>query len=163
MAKDILLTDYSKTPHLLSLESQILTQYQQLAIKLNKLADEIRRLNNTKTSIGNNNGSSNDNDKDSIDNSATLLVENLRDLESKLGLVYTFFQSSIYSMLMQREAKSQQHERDQLQEKDVDPQSLDYNLDPYSDNQHHNRDNDFHHDEYDQNDDDIANQTFTSP
>lgn len=92
MAPDLLSVDYSQNPHLLELESQILTQYQLLAVKLNTLSDEIRKLNvvNHQTL-----------EEGETDGAATQLAQNLRGLESKIGLVYTLFRGAVYTLFLQ--------------------------------------------------------------
>lgn len=94
MSKDVLSVDFSKNVALSELEGKVLTQYQQLAIKLKVLAEEIRRLNVA---------SEND-----VDGLATQLAQNLRGLESKLGLVYTLFRGAVYTLILQAQGEQKQ-------------------------------------------------------
>lgn len=133
MAQDLLSVDYSQNPQLLDLESQILTQYQSLAVKLNTLSDEIRKLhvvNQSQVEEGESEGA------------ATQLAQNLRGLESKIGLVYTLFRGAVYTLFLQGQ-------QDEVIDNEVEDQLayLDENYQSDKDEHEH----------------EVANQTFVSP
>lgn len=133
MAQDLLSVDYSQNPQLLDLESKILTQYQTLAVKLNTLSDEIRKLhvvNRQPVEEGENEGD------------ATQLAQNLRGLESKIGLVYTLFRGAVYTLFLQ----GQQNE---VRDYEVDEQFA------YLDENYQSDKDELEHE--------VANQTFVSP
>lgn len=88
---DLLAVDYHKFTDLLALERDLLVQYQQLAIKLKVLADEISKLTKRATS-------SHDSLLTPPPPPADSLLSNLRNLERKIGLVYTLFKTAVYSM-----------------------------------------------------------------
>lgn len=102
--KDILATDYSKSTLLSPTEAEILGQYQLLAAQLNTLSGEIKQLNST-TNISNPQGksSSSDDDNANTNGTADMLLDNLRNLEMKIGLVYTLFKGAVYSLFLQYE------------------------------------------------------------
>lgn len=97
--KDILEIEFSKAPQLTPLESEILTQYQRLAIQLNTLSREIRHLSTTNNELIAEQGSD---DKDTGGEAGELL-DNLRNLEMKIGLVYTLFKGAVYSLFLDNE------------------------------------------------------------
>lgn len=86
MSKQILSTDFSKSS-LQPLEIQVLTQYQLLAKQLITLNNEITKLTSSATD----------------DITAETLLDNVRILEKKIGLVYTFFQGAVYHIYMKNE------------------------------------------------------------
>lgn len=102
--KESLTTDYSAFGELLLIEKEILVQYQQLAVKLYKLSDEIAGLNK----------------KLSLEGSvpADALLGNMRNLERKIGLVYTLFKTAVYLMQIQNQElqESERQESGQPQE-----------------------------------------------
>lgn len=103
--KDVYATDYTKSKLLSPLEAQVLNQYQRLALQLNKLSNEIKLLN---TSQGHYNtgtgGSSSEENLDYINSQTSdQLLDNLRNLEMKIGLVYTLFKGAVYSLFLQYE------------------------------------------------------------
>lgn len=102
--KDILATDYSKSTLLSPTEAQILGQYQLLAAQLNTLSGEIKQLNST-TNISNPQGKSSSSDDGNVNTNGTAdkLLDNLRNLEMKIGLVYTLFKGAVYSLFLQYE------------------------------------------------------------
>lgn len=107
MGKECLSTDYQSQAGLLPLERDLLVQYQQLAIKLDRLANEIAKLNKRLPSL----------DGDSqAPPPAEALLGNMRNLERKIGLVYTLFKTAVYSM--------------QLRNKEMDEQANDYYVQP---------------------------------
>lgn len=101
--KDTLTTDYSTFTDLLLLEKELLLQYQLLAVKLNKLASEIASLNRQKTS------------SEGAAVPADALLGNMRNLERKIGLVYTLFKTAVYLMQL-RNQELEELERDRPQE-----------------------------------------------
>ncbi|KAF3994226.1 hypothetical protein FT663_00196 [Candidozyma haemuli var. vulneris] len=102
--KDSLAIDYSTYTDLSSLEKELLSQYQSLAVKLNKLSDEIASLNKQKPAS---------------DSGATVpadaLLGNMRNLERKIGLVYTLFKTAVYSMQL-RNQELEELEREKPEE-----------------------------------------------
>lgn len=104
--KDIYATDYSKSTLLSPIEGQILSQYQLLAVQLNTLSNEVKQLN---SSTNQNNhplgksSSSEDGGEFQNSGSADKLLDNLRNLEMKIGLVYTLFKGAVYSLFLQYE------------------------------------------------------------
>lgn len=102
--KDSLAIDYSTYTDLLLLEKELLSQYQLLAVKLNKLSDEIASLNKQKPAL---------------DSGATVpadaLLGNMRNLERKIGLVYTLFKTAVYLMQL-RNQELEELEREKPEE-----------------------------------------------
>ena len=72
------------------LESQILAQYQHLANQLQTLDQHIQRLTKTTRLVGD-------------DQSADKLLDNYRNLEMKIGLVYNLFKGAVYLLFLQNE------------------------------------------------------------
>ena len=81
----IITTNYADNPNLSPIEQKILQQYQ-LMNNLIKISNELELLTNTTDEFGKGKGS-------------RQLVENLRQLETKLVFVYTFFKGAVYSIL----------------------------------------------------------------
>lgn len=104
--KDIYVTDYTKSTLLSPIEGQILSQYQLLAVQLNTLSSEIKQLNST-TNQNHHTLDKSSSSEDGIDatssGSADKLLDNLRNLEMKIGLVYTLFKGAVYSLFLQYE------------------------------------------------------------
>lgn len=84
-----------------ALELQVLSQYQALATNLNALSDEIARLNQQIPAPR---------PGQAADGSAFALLENMRELERKIGLVYTLFRTAVYSLLLQNEDRRERRE-----------------------------------------------------
>lgn len=104
--KDIYATDYTKSTLLSPIEAQILSQYQLLAVQLNTLSGEVKQLNSATNQNYNQSGkssSSEDGVEASNSGSADKLLDNLRNLEMKIGLVYTLFKGAVYSLFLQYE------------------------------------------------------------
>ena len=80
-------TNYADNPNLSPIEQKILQQYQLMNNNLLKISNELELLTNTTDEFGKGKGSS------------IQLVENLRQLETKLVFVYTFFKGAVYSIL----------------------------------------------------------------
>lgn len=92
MSKEVYTTDFTQLG-LQPLEVQVLSQYQLLASQLKTLNGEITKLNSTAEEY-----------KESSDSvTAEDLLDNLRHLEKRLGLVYTFFQGAVYQLFLQNE------------------------------------------------------------
>lgn len=83
----IITTNYADNPNLSPIEQKILQQYQLMNNNLIKISNELELLTNTTDEFGKGKGSS------------IHLVENLRQLETKLVFVYTFFKGAVYSIL----------------------------------------------------------------
>ena len=83
----IITTNYADNPNLSPIEQKILQQYQLMNNNLIKVSNELELLTNTTDEFGKGKGSS------------IHLVENLRQLETKLVFVYTFFKGAVYSIL----------------------------------------------------------------
>ncbi|OBA19224.1 hypothetical protein METBIDRAFT_23281, partial [Metschnikowia bicuspidata var. bicuspidata NRRL YB-4993] len=93
MSRDILLTDFALHTNLTPLEREVLTQYQTLASKLRTLAEEIRKIHQ-----------SSDRHLASVfQGQAYSLLQNMRGLERKMGLVYTQFRTAVYALQIQNE------------------------------------------------------------
>lgn len=104
--KDIYATDYTKSTLLSPIEAQILSQYQLLAVQLNTLSSEVKQLNSTTNQNSHPLGkssSSEDGVEATNSGSADILLDNLRNLEMKIGLVYTLFKGAVYSLFLQYE------------------------------------------------------------
>lgn len=116
--KDIYTTDYSSIGSLSETESQILAQYQLLAVQLNTLNNEIKQLNSGEILVAENASSE---QEEVIDkhNSADHLLDSLRNLEMKIGLVYTLFKGAVYSLFLQYE-EDQNLKNDEEQRKTYD-------------------------------------------
>lgn len=84
------------------LESQILSQYQLLASQLHHLDQEIQKLTKTTRLVD--------------DQSADKLLDNYRNLEMKIGLVYNLFKGAVYLLFLQNEEDQMvgedRHDRD---------------------------------------------------
>lgn len=102
--KDVLTTEYYAGNLLSPIEAEILSQYQLLALQLNTLAAEIKKLNSARDQnhLARNLSSDNDTENGALGN-ADQLVDNLRSLEMKMGLVYTLFKGAVYSLFLQYE------------------------------------------------------------
>lgn len=100
----ILTIDHSKNPQLSALESAILAQYQGLATRLKTLASEIQILTETKAEALQNAA-----DNESA-GAADALLQNLRDLEMKIGLVHTLFKAAVYSLFIATRGDQNQQE-----------------------------------------------------
>lgn len=96
MSKNILDTDFAAQADLTSLEQQVLMQYQSLAVKLNSLSDEIAKLNKHILLAG-------QGPVDPTSGLADGLLTNMRNLERRIGLVYTLFRTAVYSLLLQNQ------------------------------------------------------------
>lgn len=99
MSRSVLEKDFSRDFDLLPLEQQILTQYQQLAVKLYTLSEELNTMNRSVSDIRSNGSNG----------QADALLTNMRGLERKMGLVYTLFRTAVYSLLLQSEEKNGGH------------------------------------------------------
>lgn len=109
MSKEVLETDYSVHPDLSLLEKQVLLQYQALATKLNLLSDEIAKLNKH-LPLAN---------QIALDPTVGLadgLLTNMRNLERKIGLVYTLFRTAVYSLLLQNQENREKEENVEREE-----------------------------------------------
>jgi DASH complex subunit DAD3 len=97
--QDIYTTEYDKVAGLEPLEARILTQYQLLATQLKTLANEVKLINTTASETR----SSDDSGASDGPGTADQLLDNLRSLEMKIGLVYTLFRGAVYSLFLQHE------------------------------------------------------------
>lgn len=97
MSREILTKDFNKDLDLLPLEQQVLSQYQQLAVKLHTLSEELARINRNVSEL----------ESAGPSGQADALLTNMRGLERKLGLVYTLFRTAVYSMLLENELKTE--------------------------------------------------------
>lgn len=116
MSKDILEADFSNQTDLSHLEQQVLLQYQVLAVKLNTLSNEISKLNKHLPLAS----------QIALDPTAGLadgLLVNMRNLERKIGLVYTLFRTAVYSLLLQNQ---ENRERENKAQKAKETYSKDY-------------------------------------
>lgn len=100
MSNNILQVDYSAKSEFLALEKQVLSQYQELAIKLNTLADEIAKLNKHLPSGA-------QLALDATTGLADSLLRNMHNLERKVGLVYTLFRTAVYTLLLQNQERKE--------------------------------------------------------
>lgn len=103
MSKEILKTDFTTQTDLSDLEIQVLLQYQLLALKLNTLSDEIANLNKHLPSA----------QQIALDPTVGLadgLLGNMRNVERKIGLVYTLFRTAVYSLLLQNQENREKRE-----------------------------------------------------
>lgn len=97
--QDLYSTEYDKVPGLDPLEASVLSQYQLLATQLKTLANEVKLFNSVEVDTRN----SNDPEMGETPGSADRLLDNLRNLEMKIGLVYTLFRGAVYSLFLQHE------------------------------------------------------------
>lgn len=75
--------DYTTKPSLTELEASVLTEYQNINATLIQLNQRLKSLTN----------------KDDIDGGESIrLVETLRQMETKLLLIYTFFRGAVYTL-----------------------------------------------------------------
>lgn len=88
--KDIYELNYANSALLSPTEAQILSQYQLLARQLNALSAEIKHLNSSHKA-------------DASGANADDLLDSMRNLEVKIGLVYTLFKGAVYSLFLQHE------------------------------------------------------------
>ncbi|KAL7666770.1 DASH complex subunit DAD3 [[Candida] zeylanoides] len=108
--KDIYELNYSNSALLSPTEAQILSQYQLLATQLNALSAEIRHLNSSHKA-------------DASGANADDLLDSMRNLEVKIGLVYTLFKGAVYSLFLQHEEDlNLQNDIEQQREKNVSSQ-----------------------------------------
>lgn len=124
--KDIYATDYSKSTLISPVEAQILSQYQLLAVQLNTLSSEVKQLNSTTNqSTQVTKGSSSEDGTESTNTgSADKLLDNLRNLEMKIGLVYTLFKGAVYSLFLQYE-EDQNLKNDEAQRRNEESENED--------------------------------------
>lgn len=116
---NVLTVDFSKNPQLSVLESDILTQYQGLATRLKTLAQEIQILTDTKAETAEAGKTS------TSAGAADALLQNLRDLEMKIGLVHTLFKAAVYSLFMATRGDHNQQDVDLEEEDDHEDVSAD--------------------------------------
>ncbi len=101
-SNDILSANYAQSPFpLTKTEISILTEYQKLARNMNLLSNQIETLINPGTPT-------------------PLLLDRLRGLEVKVGLVFTLFKTSLYNMFLQREEDIEQRQREMGMMSDAD-------------------------------------------
>ncbi|WPK25026.1 hypothetical protein PUMCH_002325 [Australozyma saopauloensis] len=91
MSQNILAKDFGTDSTLLPIEQQVLSEYQLLALKLRSLAEELAKMNRYAAELQSSGPSG----------QADALLTNIRDLERKMGLVYTFFRTAVYSLLLE--------------------------------------------------------------
>ncbi|KAI3405018.2 DAD3 [Candida oxycetoniae] len=77
-----LLVDYTRVPQLTDLESSVLTEYQNINTNLVKVNQLLKSFTN----------------KNDANNHSIRLIRNLRELETKIPLIYTFFKGAVYSL-----------------------------------------------------------------
>ncbi|EGV64671.1 DASH complex subunit dad3 [Yamadazyma tenuis] len=104
MSKQIYTVDFQQLG-LPPLEAQVLGQYQSLASQLETLNLEIRKLTDAADTYK---SSAEPSEPPSV--TAEQLLDNLRHLEKKLGLVYTFFQGAVYQLFLQNEVEENDEE-----------------------------------------------------
>ncbi|KAK6456430.1 DASH complex subunit Dad3-domain-containing protein [Scheffersomyces xylosifermentans] len=132
--KDLSSIDYSKSALLSPLESQILTQYQFLNSQLLTLNREISKLTSKSIPLS---AEEEDDETEDWKSAQTagighLLLDNLRNLEMKIGLIHTLFKGAVYTLFMEQdnaelaeedgegvEREDQPEEEDE--DEDVDP------------------------------------------
>ncbi|ABN67543.1 predicted protein [Scheffersomyces stipitis CBS 6054] len=111
--------DYSKSSLLSPLESQVLTQYQFLNSQLITLNNEISKLTHK--------SKPEDTDEDTEEWSQTrstgvghLLLDNLRNLEMKIGLIHTLFKGAVYALFLEQDNADlgKQEDEDEEQEEE---------------------------------------------
>lgn len=88
-------------------ESQILSQYQLLASQLRHLDQEIQKLTRTTRLVGD-------------EQSADKLLDNYRNLEMKIGLVYNLFKGAVYLLFLQNEEDQMLNEQQQQDQEELD-------------------------------------------
>lgn len=105
MSSECLTFDYTKSTQLTDIELQILQQYQALARRLADLSETIAKISQNPTQE---------------------LLENVREIEGKISLVYTLFNAAVYSLFLQRDNQNKlavnpikQLPSDQSQREDV--------------------------------------------
>lgn len=98
--------DYTNNPNLSTIEKKILDQYQLMNNTLLEISKELESLTATTKSIQEDDG----NDK----GVSIRLVENLRQLETKMVFIYTFFKGAVYSIL-----NAQDYTAEQEQQQDI--------------------------------------------
>ncbi|EMG48814.1 DASH complex subunit DAD2 [Candida maltosa Xu316] len=97
---NLLTTNYENNPNLSITEQKILQQYQHMNQTLLKISNELESLTRTTTDLGQEKGTS------------IQVINNLRQLETKLVFVYTFFKSAVYSIINEQEYSVQQEDDD---------------------------------------------------
>lgn len=78
--------------HVSKLQQEVLGKYTQLADSLHKLDETVKELNQSATQV--------QNKADHI--SAEEILEEMRQIETKIGLIGTLFKGSVYSFILQR-------------------------------------------------------------
>lgn len=99
MLKECLHTDFALQTDLTPLERKVLIQYQNLALKLYKLSDELKKIHQRRSDLALN---------DFVAGQAHALLQNMRGLERKTGLVYTQFRTAVYALQLQNEEIKEQ-------------------------------------------------------
>ncbi|CAK9437378.1 uncharacterized protein LODBEIA_P17560 [Lodderomyces beijingensis] len=102
--EDLQLVDYSQIAHLTHLESAVLTEYQNIntnLVKINRILESFIA-------------------KDDPRNASVRLTQNLRELETKIPLVYTLFKSAVYALYTRNDENSEiEDEHDERDERDA--------------------------------------------
>ncbi|RCK62264.1 DASH complex subunit DAD2 [Candida viswanathii] len=94
-------TDYTNNPNLSPIEQKILGQYQLMNNTLMQISAELETLTNATTKIN----AEGDEEGKGV---SVQLVENLRQLETKMVFVYTFFKGAVYSILNAQDYTAEQ-------------------------------------------------------
>lgn len=97
--------DYTNNPNLSTIEKKILDQYQLMNNTLLEISKELESLTTTTKNIQEDDG----NDK----GVSIRLVENLRQLETKMVFIYTFFKGAVYSILNAQDYTAEQEQQQQ--------------------------------------------------
>lgn len=74
------------------LQQEVLSKYSQLAESLHRLDETVKELNR----------SAKENKENSNNISAEEILEEMRQIEAKIGLIGTLFKGSVYSFILQR-------------------------------------------------------------
>lgn len=102
MTPDPLKIDFASQTDLSPLEREVLTQYQGLATKLTKLSDDVKKIYQGELDRG---------AAECLTGQAHSLLQNMRGLERKFGLVYTQFRTAVYALQIQNEVTSEKTDR----------------------------------------------------
>ena len=109
-SKSIRTIDYTNNPNLSNIEQKILEQYQIMNNLLIQISQELELLTKTTTTTTTSK-------EDQGKGVSVELVENLRQLETKLVFIYTFFKGAVYSILNAQDYTAEQ-EQEQQQDKE---------------------------------------------
>ncbi|KAK6462294.1 DASH complex subunit Dad3-domain-containing protein [Scheffersomyces coipomensis] len=114
--QDLQTIDYTKSSQLFPIEGEILQQYQFLNNQLITLNNEINHLTTKSSSLQDIIASS----ASKSNGNAHVLLDNLRNLEMKIGLIHTLFKGAVYTLFLEQDNVEINDEQGEEEEEEVD-------------------------------------------